>query len=130
MAARKNKAWWALAFFTFFTPNTYAFEAIALKLDNHLAACVTINKPTTYSANGMLFAKISYVQKDLTAGCGCKSAVSNYTTYGGKPERHAFLMSGNLVFGQAGTMNLPLAMNPLLVVENVIRLEISCAAPE
>ncbi len=130
MAARKNKAWWALPFSTLLTLNAYAFEAFTLKLDNHLAACITINKPTMYSLDGILFAKIAYVQKDSVGACGCKSALSNYTSYGGKKERHAFLMSGNLVFGEAGTMNLPLTMNPLLVVEKGIRLAISCANPE
>lgn len=130
MAARKNKAWWALPFSTLLTLNAYAAEAIALKLDNHLAACITINQPTMYSAEGILFAKIAYVQKDSVGACGCKSLLSHYTAYGGKKERHEFLMDGNFVFREAGTMNLPLTMNPLLVVEKSIILTISCAAPE
>jgi hypothetical protein len=130
MVARKYKAWWALPFSTLLTLNAVAAETIALKLDNYLAACITINQPTMYSADGILFAKIAYVQKDLTAGCGCKSALSYFTAYGGKKERHKFLMDGNFVFREAGTMNLPLTMNPLLVVEKSIILTISCAAPE
>lgn len=130
MAARKNNAWWLLPCSALLMLNAYANEAIAIKLENHLAACITINKPAISTTNGMLFAKISYVQKDSVGACGCTSLMSNYISYGGKKERHAFLMSGNLVFGKAGTVNLPLTMSQLLVVEKTIKLEISCAASE
>ncbi len=130
MAARKNRAWLALPFFALLVMNAHAGEAINLKLENHLAACIKIDKPTMYSADGILFAKISYVQKDLTAGCSCKSAVSTFMSTGGKKERHAFLMGGNLQFGKGGTMKLPLLMEHLGAPDNTIKLTITCANPE
>jgi hypothetical protein len=126
MAARKNKAWWALPFSALLTLNAYADEAIALKLKNQLAACIKISKPTMYSADGILFAKITYVRSAPITACGCKSAVSNYAAFSGKKGRNAFLMSGDLLFDKADTMNLPLTLDPNLIVDKAIKLNFLC----
>ena len=127
MAARKNKTCLTLPFLALFALNAYADEAIALKLHNHLAACIKISKPTMYTAEGILFAKISYVQKESVAACGCKSLDSDFIASGGKNGSIAFLMKGNIMFGKAGTMNLPLNMNQLPIPVKTINLNISCA---
>lgn len=126
MVARKNKAWWALPFSALLTLNAYADEAITLKLKNQLAACVKISKPTMYSKDGILFAKISYVRSAPITACGCKSAVSDYVALSGKKKRNAFLMNGDLLFDKAGTMNLPLTLDQTLIVEKTIKLNFVC----
>ncbi len=126
MAAQKNKAWWALPFSALLTLNAYADEAITLKLKNHLAACVKISKPTMHSADGILFAKISYVRNASITACGCKSAVSNYAALSGKKYRNAFLMNGDILFAEAGTMNLPLTLDKSLIVQKTIKLNFLC----
>ncbi|MBI3229535.1 MAG: DUF2195 family protein [Burkholderiales bacterium] len=98
MAAQKNRAWLALPFSALLAVNVYADEAITLKLENNLPACLTFGKPTIYSAEGILFAKISYVKKNSTDVCGCKSAGHAFTATAGKKENMVFLMSGNLMF--------------------------------
>lgn len=123
---KKYKVWWVLPFSALLTFNAYANDVITIKMKNHLAACVKISKPTMYSDDGILFAKISYVRNASLTACGCKSTVSNYAVLSGKKERNAFLMSGDLLFTQAGKMNLPLTLDQSLIVEKTVKLNFLC----
>lgn len=128
MAAQKNKASLTLVFSTLLTFHAYADATITLKLENNLPACLTFGKPIIYSAEGILFAKISYVKKNTLDVCGCKSAGNAFTASAGKREDLIFLMSGNLMFNKAGTVNFPLTMDQSYIPPSKkVDLTISCA---
>ncbi len=107
-----------------------ASEAIDIKLDNHLAACIKLGKPTTITLHGILFAKIPFVPQRTLATCGCKSALGTYTAYGKMPDYQSFLMKGNLVLNKAGTLTLPLALDQSLLPGKAVALVFSCAEPD
>lgn len=135
MAGLKNNMRLGLVLSLLSATQVHAGDAIpaintSIKIDNHLSACIKISHQSSFEEHGIWFARIQYNQSTSIASCGCKSSISAYSSNWQTKDNKGFLMKGNLLFGKAGTIDLPLSMNPILTRQKTTMLTFSCAEAE
>ena len=98
-----------------------------IKVDNALAHCVELRPGVRTTTAQQVMLQVDLNVKKSIGECGCKSAISAYTSEVQMEEGHrSFLQRGALTIQRSGVKTLTLASDEQLVRDRGIVLSLSC----
>ncbi len=103
----------------------------AIKVDNTLAQCVTLDPGMRATTDGQVLLQARFNVRQSIGHCGCKSAIATYTSQVELAgAQRSFLQSGSLRLKESGVRTLTLASDEQLVGEGSVVVSLGCARPD
>lgn len=110
-------------------PNT-ALAPVRYRLENQLSDCVLIEKETAVWRGDIAVLELRYSLAKSTGECGCKSALSAYSSYAELADGERYLMGGALTLAGGDSLTLPLTADKDLFGDSTVRVSLGCEAPD
>jgi hypothetical protein len=104
--------------------------AVRYRLENQLSACVVIERETASWRGDIAVLELRYDLAKSTGECGCKSALSAYSSYAEFTDGERYLMGGALTLSGGDAMTLPLTADKDLLGDAAVRVSLGCEAPD
>jgi hypothetical protein len=108
--------------------NAEQVESVQIK--NTLSSCIEVIKTTASACGEIPLLMLDYKLTASTAECGCKSDVSAYAVYEKSGGYESFLMAGKVIFGNQGSLKLPLSNDSNNIAHKPLLLVLTCAQPD
>lgn len=89
-----------------------------------------IEKETATWRGDLAVLELRYNVAKSTGECGCKSALSAYSSYAEVPDGERYLMGGALTLSGGDFVTLPLTADKDLLGESAVRVSLGCEAPD
>jgi hypothetical protein len=103
---------------------------IEYRLENSLDACVKIDQEAS-SWNGQLAVlELRYHMAKSTAECGCKSALSAYSSFAELSTGEQYMIGGTITLAGSDEVTLPLSIDRDLLGQSSLRVSLACERPE
>lgn len=99
-------------------------------VDNQLSNCIKIEEMEIVTDNELPMLKVHYQKKSAISACGCKSAISTYSSTLQMDGYDSFLMSGQFIFDSENKFKLPIATSQKIIGDYRVAVSFSCAKPD
>jgi hypothetical protein len=119
-----------LAIFVFALGCASTRLAINYRLENNLEACVKIDRQTSSWSGALPVLELRYHMAKSTAECGCKSALSTYSSFAQSSAGERYMSGGTMTLAGSDEVTLPLSVDRDLLGEAPVRVSLGCERPE
>ena len=106
-----------------------AASKIEVTIENNLSSCIKLDDTEVVYNAGIPMLEISYQQLKAISQCGCKSAISQYSSQLEMEGYNSSLLTAKLIF-EADKFNIPLATSESIIGDYNVLLSFSCAMPD
>ena len=120
----------SIFFFVFISGCAYATNSTQVSINSSLNNCISINKYEAVMDGGIPMLRLVFETRKSISECGCKSALSLYSSYVKLDGYESSLISGKFMFPGNGALEFPIATSNKLIGKNNVRINISCALPD
>lgn len=100
-----------------------------VSINNQLSNCIKIDNPEVIYKGGIPMLGISHQQLKSTSQCGCKSAISQYSTQLEMDGYKSELLTAKLTFSEKQLI-IPLATSKEIIGDYSVLVNFSCALPD
>jgi len=104
--------------------------AINYRLENNLDACVRIDRQTSRWSGTLPVLELHYHMAKSTAECGCKSALSTYSSFAESSAGERYMSGGTMTLAGSDEVTLPLSVDRDLLGEAPVRVSLGCERPD
>lgn len=115
----------------FLVISTYA-QAVSkteVTINNTLSNCIQIDDTRVVYSGDIPLLEISHQQIKMTSECGCKSAISEYTSELVMDGYNSKLLTAKFSFGD-GASKIPLAASQKMIDDYGVLVSFNCSAPD
>lgn len=98
-----------------------------LAIENHLAACLSIESARLHQVESYAIAKVDFTLTQSTAACGCKSQLNDYTVVAKYDDWQRIVMQGKFALTDTGHQSIPISADYALVDKQPLIMTIGCA---
>lgn len=98
-------------------------------ISNQLSNCIKIGNIEVVYEGDIPMLEISPQQIKTTSECGCKSAISEYSSVLNMDGYNSQLLTAKFIFG-ANKFKIPLATSKEIIGDYSVLVSFSCAAPD
>ena len=98
-------------------------------INNQLSNCIKIDNPEIIYKSGIPMLSASHQQLKPTAQCGCKSAISQYSSQLEMDGYNSELLTAKLTFRE-NQLIIPLASSKEIIGDYSVLVNFSCALPD
>ncbi len=98
-------------------------------INNNLSNCIEIDNTNVVYKDGMPMLEVSYQKIKSTAECGCKSALSEYSSQLKMDGYNSPLLTAKLIFDER-KLEIPLATSKKMIGDFNVLVSFSCALPD
>lgn len=117
-------------FLLFFITNySQAMQNEKVVIKNNLSECIKMGKPEITYSDNIPMLSLSYQQLKPTSECGCKSAISQYSTQLEMDGYMSPLLTAKFQF-RADKLLLPLATSSMIIGNYSLLVSFSCSLPD
>ena len=106
-----------------------ATSSTKITINNKLSNCIKIDKTAVVYQGGMPMLEISHQKIKTTSECGCKSAISEYSSQLEMDGYNSPLLTAKLIF-EANRFKVPLATSKKIIGDYSVLVSFSCAMPD
>lgn len=107
-----------------------SLPAVRYRFENHLSTCVVVEKETATWRGDVAVLELRYDLAKSTGECGCKSALSAYSSYAELADGERYLIGGVLTLSGGDAVTLPLAADKDLLGDSAVRVSLGCETPD
>ncbi|WP_076417470.1 DUF2195 family protein [Colwellia sp. UCD-KL20] len=100
-----------------------------VSINNQLSNCIKIDRSEVIYRDGIPMLGLSYKQLKPTSECGCKSAISQYTSLLEMDGYNSQLLTAKVKFGTKASM-IPLTTSKDIIGDYSVLVNLSCALPD
>jgi len=104
--------------------------AVRYRLENHLSPCVVVEKENASWHGDLAVLEVRYNLAKSTGECGCKSALSAYSSYAELPGGERYLIGGALTLSGSDAVTSPLTADKDLLGDSAVRVSLGCETPD
>ena len=98
-------------------------------INNQLSNCIKIDNPEVKYNWGIPMLSVSHQELKSTSQCGCKSAISQYSSQIEMDDFNSQLLTAKLTFS-AKQLIIPLATSKEIIGDYNVLVNFSCALPD
>ena len=103
---------------------------VRYRLENQLAGCLEVEGEAASWRDDLAVLEVRYHLAKSTAECGCKSALSAYSSYAEVPDGERYLSGGAMTLSGQDSVSLPLTVDRDLLGDSTVRVSIGCEQPD
>jgi len=108
---------------------TQATTNTKITINNALSNCIKIDETKVVYSGEIPLLEISHQNIKKTSECGCKSAISQYTSELVMDGYNSKLLTAKFSFGD-GTSKIPLATSQKMIGNYGVLVSFNCSAPD
>ncbi|MCP4325542.1 MAG: DUF2195 family protein [Alteromonadales bacterium] len=106
-----------------------ATSTTKITINNNLSNCIKIENTKVVYKDGMPMLEVSHQKIKSTSECGCKSAISEYSSQLEMDGYNSPLLNAKLIF-EARNFEVPLATTKKMIGDFNVLVSFSCALPD